>query len=175
MKSRRGTLALLVALAALLLAALAAPALGATQLNPYEQQLVKYVNQARAEQGLPKLKVHAALVGAARAHAADMGAQKYFAHDSLDGSSFADRMIAAGYSREGYSSWRAGENIAWGSGLYSAPSLIVAQWMDSPAHRAVILTKSFKEIGVGAVSTEGYGSVDGLVWFFTIDLGGRSK
>ena len=175
MKSRRGMLALLVALAVFILAALAAPALAGTQLNPYEQQLAKYVNQERAKKDLPKLKVHASLVTAARAHAADMGTQKYFQHDSLDGSTFADRMVAAGYDREGYRNWRAGENIAWGSGLYSAPSLIVAQWMDSPAHRAVILSKSFKEIGVGAVSTEGYGSVEGVVWFFTIDLGARAK
>jgi uncharacterized protein YkwD len=174
-KSRKGMLALLVALTLFVLAASAAPALSATQLNQYEQQLVKYVNQERVAKNLPKLKVHAALVSSARTHAADMGAQKFFQHDSLDGSSFADRMIAAGYDREGYDSWRAGENIAWGSGLYSAPSLVVAMWMDSPAHRAIILNKSFKEIGVGAVSTEGYGSVEGLVWFFTLDLGGRSK
>ena len=175
MKSRRGMLALLVALAVFILAALAAPALAGTQLNPYEQQLVKYVNQERVAKNLPKLKVHAALVSSARTHAADMGAQKYFQHDSLDGSTFADRILAAGYEREGYDSWKAGENIAWGSGLYSAPSLIVEQWMDSAVHRAVILSKSFKEIGVGAVKTQGYGSVEGPVWFFVLDLAARAK
>ena len=175
MKSRRGMLAPLVALAVLVLAAFAAPSLASTQLNPYEQQLVKYVNQERAKKGLPKLKVHSALVAAARAHSTDMGAQKYFEHESPDGSTFADRMVAAGYEREGYDTWKAGENIAWGAGLFSAPSLIVAQWMDSPAHRAVILSKSFKEIGVGAVSTEGFDSIEGTVWIFTLDAGMRAK
>ncbi len=47
--------------------------------------------------------------------------------------------------------------------------------MDSAVHRAVILNKSLKEIGVGAVSTEGYGSVEGTVWFFTLDAGARAK
>jgi len=175
MKSRRIMFALLVALAVLVLAASAAPAFAGTQLNPYERQLVKCVNQERAKKDLPKLKVHSALVASARAHSADMGTQKYFQHDSLDGSSFADRIIAAGYDREDYRSWKAGENIAWGSGLFSSPVFIVSQWMGSPAHRAVILSKSLKEIGVGAVSTEGYGSVEGTVWFFTMDLGARAK
>ena len=46
--------------------------------------------------------------------------------------------------------------------------------MKSKAHRAVILTKAFRDLGVGAVKTDdGYGNVDGPVWFFTLDLGRR--
>lgn len=175
MKSRRGMLALLVVLAVLVLAATAAPSLAGTQLNTYEQKIVKCVNHERVEQGLPKLKVHPALVAAARAHSTDMGENKYFEHDSLDGNSFADRIMANGYDRDGYRSWKAGEDIAWGAGLSSAPVLIVDLWMNSPAHRAVILSKSLKEVGVGAVSTEGFGSVEGTVWFFTLDAGARAK
>ena len=41
-------------------------------------------------------------------------------------------------------------------------------------HRAVLLTKVFREIGVGAVKIDdGYGNIDGTVWFFTLDLGRR--
>jgi uncharacterized protein YkwD len=174
-KSRRGMLALLMALALLVLAATAAPSLAGTQLNTYEQKIVKCVNQERVKEGLPKLKVHPALVAAARLHSTDMGENKYFEHDSLDGTSFADRIIANGYDRDGYTSWKAGEDIGWGAGLYSAPVLIVDEWMASPAHRAVILNKSLKEIGVGAVSTEGFGSIEGTVWFFTLDAGARAK
>jgi uncharacterized protein YkwD len=174
-KSRRGMFALLVVLALLLLAAFAVPALAGTDLNSYEQQLVKCVNQERAKKDLAKLKVQAALVEAARAHSADMGENKYLEHDSLDGSSFADRIMQFGYDRDGYSMWKAGEDIAWGAGLYSSPVLIVDEWMASPAHRAVILNKSLREIGVGAVSTEGYDAVEGTVWFFTLDAGVRAK
>lgn len=175
MKSRQGKLALLVALAVLAFAACAAPSLAGTQLNPYEQQLVKYINQERAQQGLKKLRVHADLVAAARAHSTDMGMNKYFQHDSLDGSTFVKRIVAAGYEREGYVSWKAGETIGWGAGLFSSPVVIVQQWMESPAHKAVILNKSLREIGVGAVSTEGYGSIEGTVWFFTMDAAARAK
>lgn len=175
MRSRRGRLVLLVALALLVLAASAPPSLAGAQLTTYEQQLVKYVNQERVKKDIPRLKVQSTLVAAARAHSADMAENKYCEHDSLDGSTFADRIIRYGYGREGYSSWKAGETIAWGAGLYSSPVVIVDQWMASPLHRAVILNKSLKEIGVGAVSTQGYGSVEGLVWFFTLDAGARAK
>ena len=47
--------------------------------------------------------------------------------------------------------------------------------MASSTHRAVILTKDFRDMGVGAVSCDGYGTVDGKVWFFTLDLGRRVK
>jgi uncharacterized protein YkwD len=174
-KTRYGIVALCVMLAVLFLAVSSASSFASTQLSSYEQQIVKYVNQERAKKDLAKLKVCSALVDAARAHSTEMGEAKYFDHASADGTNFADRIIAYGYEREGYSSWKAAENIAWGAGLYSSPVAIVAQWMDSPAHRATILNKSLKEIGVGAVSTEGFGSVEGTVWFFTMDAGTRAK
>ena len=175
MKSRCGIALLLIAVAALLIAAIPAVSSASTQLSTYEQQLAKYVNQERAKAGLEKLHVSAKLVNSARAHSTDMGENKYFEHDSTDGTTWAERIISHGYKRDGYRVWKAGENIAWGAGLYSAPVLIVDQWMTSPEHRAVILNKDFKEIGVGAVSTQGYGSVDGEVWFFTMDAGLRAK
>ena len=175
MKSRCGIVLLLVALVALCIAVIPAVSSAGPQLNPYEQQLVKYVNQERAKADLGKLKVNARLVDSARAHACDMGENKYFQHDSMDGTGWGERIVNHGYTRDGYRVWKAGENIAWGAGLYSAPVLIVDQWMDSAAHRAVVLNKNFKEIGVGAASTQGFGSVDGEVWFFTMDAGLRAK
>ncbi len=175
MKSRCWIVVLLMMLAALLFAAMPAAAPAAVHLNSYERQLVKYVNQERAKRHLPKLRVNAKLVNASRAHAADMGENQYFEHDSLSGESWSDRIVHHGYTREGYRAWKAGENIAWGAGLYSSPVAVVRGWMHSPAHRAVILTRKFRDIGVGAESTDGYGSVDGTVWFFTLDLGRRVK
>ena len=174
MKTRCGIILVLVMLTALLLAALPAAAPAAVELNPYEQQVVKLVNQERAKRHLVKLRVNAKLVDAARAHTADMGENQYFEHSSYDGTSWSDRVLKY-YVRDGYRRWKAGENIAWGAGLYSSPVSIVSGWMNSPVHRAVILTKDFREIGVGAASVEGYGSVDGTVWFFTLDLGRRAK
>ena len=176
MKTRCGIVIVLVALATLLFASLPAAAPASASLNPYEQQIVKCINKERAKRHLASLRVNAKLVSAARAHSADMGTpQKYFEHASRSGESWDRRIVRLGYSRSGYRVWKAGENIAWGSGLYSSPVAIVRAWMKSSMHRAVILTKSFRDLGVGAVSCDGYRSLKGMVWFFTLDLGRRAR
>ena len=172
MKTPRGTIILFVVIVCALF--LAAPALAATSLNDYEKQIVAAVNKQRAKYDLCQLRVNARLIEAARAHSADMGGRKYFDHDSPSGETWSSRIIRYGYSREGASYWKAGENIYYGAGLYSSPCLVVKAWMGSRAHRAVILTKVFRDIGVGAVKSDGgYGNIDGTVWFFTLDVGRR--
>ncbi len=42
-----------------------------------------------------------------------------------------------------------GQNIAWGSGALASPAHIVAEWMASPPHRAIILTSYYRDAGVG--------------------------
>ena len=175
MKTRCGIVILLVALAALLFASLPAAAPAGVSLNSYEQQLLKCINHERAKRHLASLRVNAKLVDSARSHSADMGDRQYFNHNSPSGETWSQRIMRHGYTRQGYRVWKAGENIAWGAGLYSSPVLIVDKWMKSPMHRAVILTKDFRDLGVGAVSCDGYGSVDGMVWFFTLDVGRRTK
>ena len=175
MKKRIAVISMFVALAALLLATVpaASPAL---TLNSYEQQLVQAINRQRAKHGLMKVRVHARLVTAARSHSADMGQHKYFQHNSSSGETWNARILRYGYTNSGYRMWRAGENIYYGGGLYSSPILVVRAWMKSTMHRAVILTKAFRDIGVGAVKcSAGYGNWGGPVWFFTLDLGRRIK
>jgi len=175
MKTRCGIVILLVALATLLFATMPAAAPASISLNSYEQQLVKAINKERTARHLAKLRVNAKLVDAARSHSADMGEKQYFDHNSPSGETWSRRIVRHGYTREGYRTWKAGENIAWGAGLCSSPVAIVDSWMGSSMHRAVILARDFRDLGVGAVSCDGYGSVDGLVWFFTLDLGRRVK
>ncbi len=153
---------------------LAAPALASTSLNSYEKQVLALVNKQRAKHNLAKLWVNTKLVNAARAHSAEMGEKKYFSHDSPTGETWSTRIVRYGYTKSGYRYWKAGENIYYGSGLYSSPTAVVKAWMASKPHRAVILTKVFRNIGIGAVNTDtGYAKCDGTVWFFTLDLGRR--
>ena len=174
MKKPTGIVVVLLVLACSLF--LAAPVLAATSLNSYEKQVVALVNKQRAKRGLVALRVNVKLVDAARAHSTEMGEHQYFSHASASGGAWSSRIIRYGYTREGYSYWKAGENIYYGAGLYSSPYLVVKAWMGSPGHRAVILTKTFRDIGMGAVKCDrGYSGVDGTVWFFTLDLGRRIR
>ncbi len=172
MRKRFIVIICMMALAGALLLPSAATA--ATTLTKLEQQVITLVNQKRAKHGLVKLRIHARLQAAARAHSAEMGSRQYFSHSSASGESFQRRLIRYGYKRTGYSYWAAGENIAWGSGLYATAGAIVNSWMRSPGHRAVILTKKYRDIGLGAmVCRGGYSSCASPVTFFTLDVGRR--
>ena len=76
--------------------------------------------------------------------------RNYFAHVSKSGTDFVTRLTRTGYLR-GARAWTVGENLAWGSGKRSTPREIVAAWMNSPGHRANILQRRFREIGIGVV------------------------
>jgi uncharacterized protein YkwD len=106
------------------------------------------LNAKRAHRGLPKLHLNWRLARSSRRHARDMATRKYFSHDSLSGADFVARIRRAGYLR-GARSWVVGENLAWGSGDLATPGAIVRAWMNSPGHRANILTGRFRQIGIG--------------------------
>jgi uncharacterized protein YkwD len=108
------------------------------------------LNAQRTSRGLRKLKLNRKLTRAALGHSRNMVALRYFAHNGADGDPVG-RIKRAGYiPRVGL--WTIGENLAWGTGSASSPGQIMAAWMNSPAHKANILTPGFKEIGVGIVA-----------------------
>ena len=108
-----------------------------------EQYIATQINQRRQAAGLPPLTLDAALTQAARAHCHDMSGQDSPSHTGSDGSSPQDRVEAAGY--EGT---YVGEIIAWG--MWGSEDA-VEWWMNSPPHRAVILSTWATEFGVGYV------------------------
>ena len=176
MKSPRGILIVLVVVLTSLF--LAAPALASTSLNPYEKQLVSLINKERARHGLRAVRVNEELMNAARDHSAQMAQDQYFSHDSVEpqGEDWSSRIARFGYQRQGCRSWKVGEDIYWGAQLFSSPVACVGAWMKSPAHRAVILTRDFRDIGVGAIKTDGgFQGVTGTVWVFTMDMGRRTQ
>lgn len=105
------------------------------------QEVVERVNRERSRHGLPPMEAHAALARAASAHSTDQAAQGRLSHTGSDGSSVADRV-----QREGYRWSRVGENVGGG---HPAAADVVAGWMNSPGHRAVILTPGENHAGVG--------------------------
>lgn len=60
-----------------------------------------------------------------------------------------ERIKATSYLTGPLQRWSVGENIAYGTGTLGTPKAIVDAWMHSPGHRANILDRSFREIGLG--------------------------
>jgi uncharacterized protein YkwD len=104
-------------------------------------------NRERAARGLPALRENTRLRKAAKAHSDDMVARRYFAHDTLGGPDMATRILRTGYARG--QGWSLGENIAWGTGSLGNAAQIARAWMNSSGHRANILRREFREIGIG--------------------------
>jgi uncharacterized protein YkwD len=156
MVRRSSFLCLLAALAVTLVAAPSASAVcasaSATPSEVGKRTVVRAtlctLNAERARHGLPRLKLNKKLSTAARRHTRDMVRRDYFAHDSLGGGTFLDRIRRSGYLK-GARSWSVGENLAWGSRERSAPRAITSMWMNSAGHRANILSPAFREVGIG--------------------------
>ena len=129
------------------------------------------LNKQRARRGLRKLRLNGRLSEAARRHTVDMVRRNYFGHVSRSGSDVVDRLSILGYMR-GARSWTVGENLAWGSGTRSTPREIVASWMNSAGHRANILQRRFREIGIGVVF-EAPRSTRGVAATYTTTFGAR--
>jgi uncharacterized protein YkwD len=127
-------------------------------------------NQIRAQHGLPALKANGKLVKAALGHSASMVRRRYFDHTDPNGRTFVARILGAGYAsrRQG---WALGENIGWGTGRLATPAAIMSAWMKSPGHRANILERSYREIGIGIKLGVPTTARSGAT--FTVDFGVR--
>lgn len=117
-------------------------------LRQLERATVCLVNRKRRARDLRPLKRRRTLDRAAVRHSADMVRSELFSHSGSNGSDVADRARVAGYMREP-GRWHLGENIGFGYDSYSPPLVIFRLMMDSHEHRANILDRRFREIGVG--------------------------
>jgi uncharacterized protein YkwD len=125
-------------------------------------------NQIRAQNNLPLLKDNAKLRKAAVAHSADMVGEGFFDHTSPNGDSFVDRILDAGYAKRN-DGWTLGENLAWGTGDLSSAKGVMDAWMNSAGHKANILKRAYKEVGIGIKL--GVPSDDGVGATITADFG----
>ena len=144
------------------------------QLSALESGLLGQINLTRGRRGLRPLRLSASLTAAANQHSVSMEQKGYFSHDSANGSSFFKR-IASFYTYRGYNSWSAGENLLWSTPDIS-PAGALRLWMNSPEHRANLLNRRWREIGLGAVHASSAPGVYGgdEVTIVTADFGFRS-
>jgi uncharacterized protein YkwD len=106
------------------------------------------VNAERASRGLGALRLNPKLSVAARRHSSDMVRRQYFSHTAPGGTRFVDRIRRTGYLRSVHH-WVVAENIAWGARAKAPAGAIVSAWMHSPPHREAILTRTYRDAGVG--------------------------
>jgi uncharacterized protein YkwD len=127
-----------------------------------ETSVATQLNQKRREVGLAEVTLLLELTQASRRHSRDMADNDFTSHTGSDGSDPGQRMADAGYD---WVAW--GEIIAWGYG--GDPSRVVDAWMSSPPHKAIILSATFQDFGVGYVrdATSRWGH------YWTVDFGRR--
>ena len=102
-------------------------------------QLLEYTNLEREANGLAPLNLNQDLTKAAQMKATDMFAKDYWAHVSPNGTT-----PWVWIRESGYNYLYAGENLARG---FDSSSDVVTAWMNSPEHRANLLSPNYTDIG----------------------------
>ena len=123
--------------------------------NEIERRAFEQTNLVRVQKGLPPFVWDAEIGRLARNHSENMSRLHFFSHVTPDGKRLPDRARAAGIVR--YSVL--GENIAYNQGYEDPGALAVARWMESPKHRANILSSEFRAMAIGS-----YVAPDGSVY-----------
>jgi uncharacterized protein YkwD len=154
-------------LAAVLAVPAAAAAAGnAAHVDDRERAMIRGINARRADHGLSPVRVSKRLTRAADYHSWEMLDANYFAHTSRDGGPFDERVRRFARHRA------LGETLAMLRGGCGAGSAgrIVQMWMDSPPHRAILLSSKYRRIGLARRT----GKLDGeRACVVTADFGSR--
>ncbi|GAB6158342.1 hypothetical protein JCM39194_15420 [Desulfotomaculum varum] len=115
-----------------------------------EQAMLSMINKERATKGLKPLAMDAKLSQIARLKAQDMIDKNYFSHQSPTYGSPFDMM-----KNNGVIYHYAGENLAGAPDVNTAHTNL----MNSPTHRANILSERYSKVGIGVVSGGPYGKM----------------
>jgi hypothetical protein len=123
-----------------------------------ESDFMNILNIQRISLGENSLAINSSLSTSAYLHSKDMAENGYFSHTSLDGRTFDQRIVAAGYTN-----WTGlAENIAYYSGPPDATT-IYNMWKNSPGHYANMIG-DFTDAGLGVYTLNN-------ITYATLDLG----
>jgi uncharacterized protein YkwD len=140
-REARNTVGVGAVVLALTGALLGAPAIASA--NP-DQALLDLINQQRAQAQPPcnPLTQNPQLQAAADRHATDLATPgTTFSHDGSDGSTYLQRIAAAGYV-----AGPAAENISG----YGSDQAVVDHWMISPVHKTNMLNCAYTDAGTAS-------------------------
>lgn len=129
----------------------------AAPLKSIEDEVVRLINAERSKNGLQTLSYNWEAARVARIKSQDMINNNYFSHTSpIYGSPF--KMLES----YGLRFSAAAENIAYGQ---RSAQEVVNSWMNSPGHRANILSRSYTHTGVGVAK-----KANGTLYFTQVFL-----
>lgn len=143
---RAFTAALVASLATFGLSAVSSPAQAASSAvmqmsaDTYEARVQYHINRVRAARGLPTLTLESCTDGAAERWAKYLAGSGEFYHQSM--MDIINKCDA----------YYAGETLGRGA---ISPKTLVTMWMNSPAHKDVLLSRHARRIGVGAYASGG--------------------
>lgn len=126
--------------------------LNETQIS-YVNEVVRLVNEARAQNNLPSLRLDEGLRKASQVRSGEC--VRFFSHTRPNGSSYKTAAAEAGVISN-----YLGENAASGQ---ITPQEVVQDWLDSEGHRANILNPYYTRLGVGLSENTG-NSYMGYAW-----------
>jgi len=114
-------------------------ATSASTLSGFDQELVRDINIARASRGLRRLALVTGTTDVAHRWSCHMARYRSLTHNPD---------LAHDLALHGSPDWTTyGENIAWQSSNYGADHMF-RRYMSSPAHRANILDRSYRYVGI---------------------------
>jgi uncharacterized protein YkwD len=160
MQKRKLTLILSLLVACFTLVSITSSASAAT-LAP-RTVLLREINRVRHLHGLAPVYSAPKLQAAANRHSDDMMAHHYFGHTSPTGSSVYSRIVGSGFVN-GYS-WVGGETLAWGTGSLATALGTVNAWLASPEHRSIMLSPTYRWVGISRDCGTYEGHAGACVW-----------
>jgi uncharacterized protein YkwD len=119
----------------------------ATNVPAIDAATLCLVNEVRAERGLRPLRANRELRHVASSQVTAMVATDYFADDRPTGQTPLSLVAVTRYPAHA-DEFAVGQNIAWGTGSFTTPAHIVAEWMASPPHREIMLSAQYRDAGV---------------------------
>lgn len=135
-------------------------AYGADSNEITSENVLRIMNEYRAQEMLPPLALERRLTAAADDRMRHMEEESYWSHTSPDGvSPFTWVKVRA------YQFSKVGENLANG---FETARVLVESWMESPGHRANIMGADFQDVGISIIdgSTQGPATGKSIVVLF---------
>lgn len=130
----------------------------APQVDGRERNVIHRINEIRADHGLRALDLTPGLTRAADRHSGRQARSRTLSHQLPGEADLSARLRGVAGGKP------VSEVIFWGDGGVRS-ARIVRAWMDSPGHRAALLSSSFTRAGIGIRTGRG-----GL--YATVDLAG---